>query len=215
MVDAKRKAFIFLLLAFILAVIAGGLIINQLQAIAESSGETETITVATAAKNINSYEKLQSGDIAWTEIPVTEQSGNFIENKSQIDDAMIVVDMEKGNFITSNILRTTHSIPSDHRIVNLNVTDNVIMDQDVAPGEKVDIIVVYKKDGNMLSERLFSGVSVVQMEKVDNQEAKPAVKVSLTVEKARQLIYYQNVAEQIRVLRINGVDEKPAEQKGK
>lgn len=214
MVDAKRKAFIFLLLAFILAVIAGGLIINQLQAIAESSGETETIQVAAAAQDIKSYETLESEDIEWIEIPATEQSGNFIHNESDLEDTMIVVDMDEGNYITENIVRTTRSLPPDQRIVSLNITDNVILDQMVAEGDKVDIIVVYQQDGNTSSERLFEGVSVVQVEtgiEDSEDEEKSTVKVSLTVEEAQELIYYQNVADQIRVLRINGNGENPGD----
>ncbi|WP_164668232.1 Flp pilus assembly protein CpaB [Virgibacillus doumboii] len=207
MVDAKRKAFIFLLLAFILAVVVSGLVIQQVQKIAAESGET--VEVAVAANDIGSNETLSSDDITWKEISKPDETGNYFNRKADLENQIVVVDLEKGNFITPYVVRESTSIPADHRVVLLNVTENVILDQQLTEGDKVDIVVVYKKEDNMTSQRLFQKVNVVQVDQNSGGESTGnTVKVSLSVEDAQQLIYYQNVAEQIRVLRLDGASSE-------
>ncbi|WP_277679681.1 Flp pilus assembly protein CpaB [Gracilibacillus dipsosauri] len=198
MIEAKRKAFIFLLLAFILAVIAAGLIIQQLQVIAESTGKT--IQVAVAGKDINSYEELNSSNVEWIDVPLTDQARNFIQQKSEIKDSISIVDLEEGNYITRNMIRAKSTIPPNERIVQLNVTDNVIVDEPIGEGDKVDIITVYEAEGGTTASLAFEGIPVVQ---VAGDGADSIIRVSVTIEDAQQLIYYQNIAKQIRVLRLN------------
>lgn len=205
MVESKRKAFIFLLLAFILAVIAAGLIIKQLQVIAESTGET--IKVAVAKQDINSYDELTSRNVEWIHIPLTDHVRNFIQQKSELENTISIVDLEEGNFITPNMIRSKSSIPPNERIVQLNVTQNVIIEEPLTEGDKVDVIVVYEESEGTVASLLFEEIPVVQVTANSGDGNDGIIRVSVSIQDAQDLIYYQNIAKQIRVLRLNSFED--------
>ncbi len=205
MVESKRKAFIFLLLAFILAVIAAGLIIKQLQVIAESTGET--IEVAVAKQDINSYDELTSRNVEWIHIPLTDHVRNFIQQKSELENTISIVDLEEGNFITPNMIRSKSSIPPNERIVQLNVTQNVIIEEPLTEGDKVDVIVVYEESEGTVASLLFEEIPVVQVTANSGDGNDGIIRVSVSIQDAQDLIYYQNIAKQIRVLRLNSFED--------
>ncbi|RPF50071.1 SAF domain-containing protein [Aquisalibacillus elongatus] len=203
MVEAKRKAFIFILLAFILAIIAAGLIIQQLQAIAEST--SQTIEVAVASEEIDSYEEFNDSNVDWVDVPLTDQAENFIQQKSDLEDSISIVNLEAGNYITSNMVREKSSIPPNERIVRLDATDNVMKDEAIGEGDNLDIIVVYDTDEGTTVSPAFRDVPVVE---VNGEE----VLVRMDIEVAQELIYYQNIAKQIRVLRVSNSNAQVEEQ---
>jgi Flp pilus assembly protein CpaB len=207
MIDAKRKAFIFLTLAFLLAVAAAGFIINQIQMAQESLGET--VRVAAASNDIASYTEIGDDDIKWVEMPKTAQLDSFIKKTDDIDGSIAIVKVKEGDLITKSIVRKKIDIPADHRVVWLNPGENVIIDQGVAEGDLVDIIsVIENKEKGILTNQLLKNVKVVQIEKSKDPEEPPKIKVSLSVADAERLIYSQNAALQIRVLRVNQVTEE-------
>ncbi|WP_261134626.1 Flp pilus assembly protein CpaB [Bacillus sp. Marseille-Q3570] len=202
MIDAKRKAFIFLTIAFILAVAAAGFIINQIQMAQDSLGET--VKVAAADKDIQSYTSLEKGDITWVEMPKNAQVESFIQQSDDIDDSITVVNLKEGDLVTKNVVRKKVDIPADHRIVWLNPSEIVIVDQGVAEGDLVDVIsVTENKEKGVVTQRLLQNIKVVQME--SKSEGPSAIKVSLPVNQAERLIHAQNSAKQIRILRVNQV----------
>ncbi|WP_408009127.1 SAF domain-containing protein [Pseudalkalibacillus sp. A8] len=202
MIDAKRKAFIFLTIAFILAVAAAGFIINQIQMAQDSLGAT--VKVAAAAKDVQSYTSLKDSDITWVEMPKTAQVDSFIQQSDDLDDSITVVNVKKGDLVTKSVVRKKIDIPADHRVVWLNPSENVLIDQGVAVGDLVDIIsVMDNKEKGITTQRLLQSVRVVQFD--EKSEGPPAIKVSLPVDDAERLIHSQNAAKQIRVLRVNQV----------
>ncbi|MGM7703776.1 Flp pilus assembly protein CpaB [Pseudalkalibacillus sp. Hm43] len=214
MIDAKRKAFIFLTLAFLLAVVAAGFIINQIQMAQESLGET--VEVAAADGDIQSYTTLEAGDIQWVEMPKTAQVDSFIQKSDDIEDSISIVNLKEGDLVTKSVVRKKIDIPANHRVVWLNPGENVLVDQGVAEGDLVDVIsVLENKEKGVTTQRLLENVQVVQME--EREEGPPAIKVSLSVEDAEKLIFTQNAAKQIRVLRVNQVTkgEEPKQQEQK
>ncbi len=204
MIDAKRKAFIFLTIAFILAVVAAGFIINQIQMAQDTL--SATVKVAAAAKDVQSYTSLEDGNITWVEMPKTAQVDSFIQQSDDLDDFITVVNLKEGDLVTKSVVRKKIDIPADHRVVWLNPSENVLIDQGVAEGDLVDIIsVMDNKEKGILTKRLLQSVRVVQFE--EKSEGPPAIKVSLPVNDAERLIHSQNAAKQIRVLRVNQVME--------
>ncbi|MCF6139552.1 Flp pilus assembly protein CpaB [Pseudalkalibacillus berkeleyi] len=213
MIDAKRKAFIFLTLAFILAVVAAGFIINQIQMAQDSLGET--VKVAAADTDIQSYTSINESDIEWVEMPMTAQVDSFIKKSDDMKDSITIVNLKEGDLVTKSVVRKKIDIPADHRVVWLNPSENVLVDQGVAEGDLVDVISVLKNKEGVTTERLLQNIKVVQFE--EKKEGPPAIKVSLSVTDAEKLIYTQNAAKQIRVLRVNQVtkssESKKPEQK--
>ncbi|QWC23098.1 hypothetical protein KJK41_01555 [Bacillus haikouensis] len=215
MIDSKRKAIIFLSLSFILAVVAAGVILVQISQAQERLGET--VKVAAAAENIKSYHEIDlKEDITWIELPKSSAYESFITDKKELKNVISLVDISEGDILTGTLVREKVNIPADERVVWLNATEIVLIDQDVVEGDQVDIIVSREIDKKLETKRLLSNIPVVQIETPDEKpEDGPAqrIKISLSVEEAEQLIHYQNFAKQIRVLRVNQVADETVEAK--
>lgn len=202
MVDIKRKAIIFFILAFVLAVVASGIVVNEWRNIRASWGET--VRVAIANKDILPYTKITSDLISWTDMPRQFVTDTFISDEEALKKSITIVDVKKGDFFTKNVTRNQSELSPFERIVWLNISSNVFLDQIVAPGDRVDLIITHQDQQNVVTERLFSNIPVIQREPLD--QGKFAIKVVLPLNDAEKLIYYQNTANQIRVLLSNQVE---------
>ncbi|WP_270182993.1 hypothetical protein [Alkalihalobacillus sp. CinArs1] len=207
MIDAKRRALIFLTLAFILAVVAAGFILNQIRMAQESLGET--VKVAAAGSDIRSYTSLEESDIEWVEMPRSSQVSSFIQDEKDLEEAIAVVNLNDGDILTKNVVRKKLDIPAENRVVWLNPTSNVVIDQAITEGDLVDVYSVMETKSGVTTERLLETVPVVQQEELqtdnDDESFGPAIRVSLDLEQAEKLIHAQNAAKQIRILRVNQI----------
>ncbi|UYZ22289.1 Flp pilus assembly protein CpaB [Mesobacillus jeotgali] len=200
MIDSKRKAIIFLTISFLLALVAAGVILVQVNQAQEKLGKT--VAVAAVKKDVKSYYELAKKDIEWIQLPSESAQKGFITDEKDLEDVITVVDLKKGDLLTRNLVRKKLDIPENERVVWLNATEIVLVDQkNIAPGDLVDIIVTTGKEDKMQTKRIFQNVYVVEVEEVD--EEPPRVRISVPIEDAESLIHYQNSAKQIRVLRVN------------
>ncbi|MCJ8008773.1 Flp pilus assembly protein CpaB [Lederbergia wuyishanensis] len=209
MISAKRKAFIFLTIAFLLAIMTGWFINSQVSQAKELMGQS--VKVAVAKKDVSAYTEITPDMIDWLSIPKSSAVSSFLTSEKEMEDHLFIVNMKKGDLITKNLIRSRVDIPEGYRVVWLNPTENVIMDQEIFVGDKVDIIASYKSDneGKIETKRIMNNINVIQSESVrleDKGNTSMAIKVSLTIEQAEQLIHMQNTADQIRVLRINQLE---------
>lgn len=214
MVDTKRKAMIFLSLAFVLAVVTAWLVVDQVgQAQATLS---ETTKVAVAKTDIQAYTEITADMIDWVDLPASSDLPSLVQDEKELEGHVAIVNLEKGEPFTVNLVRSRMDIPNDHRVVWLNPTNNVVLDQSVVEGDKVDIIVSYKSGSGIRTERILENIPVVQSQelKSGDDESNIALKVSLPVSQAEQLIHMQNTAEQVRVLRLDQLQEaeQPSEE---
>lgn len=208
MIDAKRKALLFLTIAFILAVIAAVFILNQVRIAQDSLGET--VKVAAAGADIRSYTSLEKSDIEWVEMPKSSQVSSFIQDEKELEEAITVVNLTDGDLLTKNVVRKKLDIPAENRVVWLNPTSNVVIDQAITEGDLVDVYSVMETKSGVTTKRFLENVSVVQLEEIKSEEQDdesfgPAIRVSLDLEEAEDLIHAQNAAKQIRVLRVNQI----------
>ncbi|GAA0376176.1 Flp pilus assembly protein CpaB [Bacillus horti] len=201
MIDSKRKAFIFLTLAFLLAVFAASLFVSEVRKAQEALGET--VQVAVANVDIATYTEITEDMVRWVDIPRNEHlESSFIRHSNDFLDSISIVYVREGEIVTKNMMRSKVDLPEDHRIVWLNASDNVLIDQQVGEGDIVDIIISYEQESNRITKRLFTDIAVVSSER---GEEGSVVKVSVPIEDAENLIHYQNHARQIRVLLVNQV----------
>lgn len=212
MIDAKRKAMIFLTIAFILSVVTSVLVLNEVRSAQDSLGERTSVAVA--ASNIQPYSEINADMIEWVEIPQADGFTSFIRDLSDVQDAVTIVQLKEGDLLTHNILRSAADIPQDHRIVWLNATPNVVMDQAVAAGDTVDIVVTYtSEETDLTTTRVFENVEVIQRDQGSEETAN--IKISLHINDAEQFIHFQNTADSIRVLLANQIQQTediPAEE---
>jgi len=213
MLDARRKAIIFFVLALVMATIASAIVVNEWNKVRSAWGET--VRVAIAAADIQPYTAITQEMIEWQSLPKQFVTAGFIteSQKQVLKDSIALVEIHKGDFLTPNVIRARANVSPGERIVWLNISDNLFLDQIVAPGDRVDLIVTHQEGGNLVTERLFSDVLVIQRETDD--KGKMVVKVVLPLSDAERLIYYQNTAKQIRVLLSDQVERKTAEGSGK
>ncbi|MDQ0337880.1 pilus assembly protein CpaB [Caldalkalibacillus uzonensis] len=203
MIDAKRKAFVFLTLAFILAVITGALILNEVRSI---QADMVMVKVAVAKQDLPTYTLISPDIVDWVEIPYSENMSSFVTQEADLEDAIVIVNLSKGDLITRNILRSQMDLPDNHRVIWLNATNNVVMDQAVAEGDTVDIIITYQEGNSGLqTTTMFKNVSVVQ--RIDHEEGADEIKISMSQEDAERFIHFQHTAEHIRVLLVNQIQQ--------
>ncbi|WNS75990.1 SAF domain-containing protein [Bacillus sp. DTU_2020_1000418_1_SI_GHA_SEK_038] len=209
MIDAKRKAIIFLTISFLLAIVAAGVILVQINQAQQKLGKT--VAVATAAKDIKSYHEIKESDIEWIQMPQSSAYSSLITSENEFKDAISVAEVKEGELLTKALVRKKLDIPINDRVVWLNATKIVLIDQDVAEGDLVDIIVSEEVNGSLQTKRQFQNVSVVQVD--EQEEGRSRIKISLNVENAERIIHYQNSAVQIRVLRVNQASSGEQDQK--
>lgn len=206
MIDAKRKAIIFLTLAFLLAIAAAGVILVQINEAQSRLGET--VKVAAAKGTITSYHEIDvEADIQWVDLPASSAYESFISEENELEDSISVVELQEGEILTKSLIRKKLDIPADERVVWLNATEIVKIDQDITEGDLIDIVVVHTDEADKIqTKRMFSNIPVVEVDQVEdsNGEASiPKVKIALSIEGAEQVIHQQNTAVQVRVLRVN------------
>jgi Flp pilus assembly protein CpaB len=214
MVDAKRKALIFLVVAFILAVVTAGVVLNEIRKAQQNL--TETTKVAALEGNIKSNEAITSSKIKWVEIPKNAAVSNFIQSEGDLKNQVVLTDMKDGDIVTKNVLRSKIDISKGHRVVWLNPTENVLIDENVTEGDRVDIVVSMEEKNVMTTKRALKGIHVVEVDddvEIEKNKTTSVIKVSLSIEDAEKLIHYQNTAQQIRILRVNELEEENTEEK--
>jgi Flp pilus assembly protein CpaB len=213
MVDAKRKALIFLVVAFILAVVTAGVVLNEIRKAQQSL--TETTKVAALENDMKSNEAITSSGIKWVEIPKNAAVSNFIQSEGDLKNQVVLTDMKEGDILTKNVLRSKIDIAKGYRVVWLNPTENVLIDENVTEGDRVDIVVSMEEKNVMTTKRALKGIHVVEVDddvEIDKNKTASVIKVSLSIEDAEKLIHYQNTAQQIRILRVNELEEENTEE---
>ncbi|WP_262174755.1 hypothetical protein [Saccharococcus sp. Marseille-Q5394] len=204
MIDSKRKAIIFLTISFILAIVTAGVVLVQISQAQDRLGEM--IEVAAVKEDVTSYTELNESLIEWVKFPRANVYSSLITDPEELEDVITVVNLESGDILTSNLVRKKLDIPANERVVWLDATEIVLIDQKVTEGDLVDVIVSREIEKNVETKRLLSNVKVVQIEKGKIEDTE-RVKISLPITEAEQLIHYQNFAKQIRVLRVNQVGD--------
>ncbi|MFC7685701.1 Flp pilus assembly protein CpaB [Ureibacillus sp. GCM10028918] len=213
MLEAKRRAAIFLLLAFILAAVAGYLVLEKVKQLnAELGGMVE---VYVSNGDIPARTLLQSNQLTKMEIPQKFLTASHVTDENDILGQVSVVPLEKGDMITQNMLKSYSNLQNENnRLVALYRTDKIQFDQEIAALDRVDIVVSIEKEGNKSTELFMKDVAVSFAQGTGEKFAGIGVEVSS--EDATKLIHMQNYAEYIRVLKANvGQDDEVSQEEVK
>ncbi|WP_084591269.1 Flp pilus assembly protein CpaB [Ureibacillus sinduriensis] len=212
MLEAKRRAAIFLLLAFILAAVAGYLVLEKVKQLnAELGGMVE---VYVSNGDIPARTLLQSNQLTKMEIPQKFLTESHITDENDILGQVSVVPLDEGDIITQNMLKSYSNLQNENnRLVALYRTDKIQFDQEIAALDRVDIVVSIEKEGKKSTELFMKDVAVAFAQGTGEKFAGIGVEVSS--EDATKLIHMQNYAEYIRVLKANvGQDVEDSEGAG-
>lgn len=200
MLESKRRAAIFLMLAFLLASIAGYLVFDKVRTLNAELGGMSTIYVA--ADSIPPRTLITDAHIKTMEIPNRYVTDSHITDKEKLINMVSVVPLNRNDIITQNMLKpATELRDSNNRLVAMFQNEKIQFDQVVTTNDRVDIIVSYNDNGVNKTEIFMRDVPVAWVN--GNGEEFIGVALELKLEEAPKLIDMQNFATHIRVLKAN------------
>lgn len=211
MIESKKRAFIFLFLAFLLAVGAGYLVYDKVKDLNSELGGMTKVYVAKS--DIPSRTPIKESQIDVMEIPNKFVTKSHITGKLQLENRVSVVPLKAGDIITENMIKPVSNLNNENnRLVAIYRNDKVQFDQVIEALDRIDIIVSTEVNGERKTELFMKDVPVSYAEGDEKNFAGVAVEVP--EEKAPKLIHMQNYAEHIRILKANvgKMEGPPAEQ---
>lgn len=222
MLESRRKAVIFLTLAFLFAAVAGYLFLNHVNQVNAEMGKMTTYYVA--KKDIAPRIPLKVEDFEPVEIPARFAPGNLVTDPENIEGAVTVVPMAEGDALEKNILKpyTVTAKGANSRLVRLMVSERIAFDSDLVPLDRVDIIVSRKGDDNngqaevfmkdVPVATVFTGKPTKANGEIDERASEQllGIGVDVSLEDARRLIEVSQYSDHVRVLKANIVDKEEA-----
>lgn len=200
MLESKRRAAIFLLIAFLLASAAGYLVLQKVKDLNSKLGGMTKIYVAKG--DIPARTLIQSNQITTIEIPNKFVNKAHITDKNELLNKVLVVPVSNREIITENMLKPYSNLQkSNDRLVALYPSEKVQFDQVIEALDRVDIIVSTEENGKHQTEIFMRDVPVVYAQGKGDKFSGVALEVSL--EDAPKLIQMQNYADKVRVLKAN------------
>ncbi len=147
MQKTRRRSFIFLGIAIILALVAGGIFFARLSALEREIGEK--IPIVVAARNIPNRSLITPDMVEMKEMPrkYIEDSANYIFSLRDVLDDLTValVDFTEGDPLLRNALDKNAGLRPNMRAVSISVNRVQSVGGSVRPGNHVDVIVSYTK----------------------------------------------------------------------
>lgn len=213
MQDAKRRAIIFAVLSVLLATVAGFLFLEETAALQAGLGSPTTVYVA--KQEIASREMLRPEFFEVKEIPGKYVTSSMVTDPSEMDGQVSVVPLGKGDQLTKSMLKPARQLnDGDSRMVLLRTSDKVLFDDQLTSQDRVDIIVSYEKDPNTGAEKPKTTVFMKDKLVVGVSKNQKSIGIELTLKEAEKLVYAENFAHSIRVLKApQGQDVKKDNEK--
>lgn len=197
MIEAKRRAIIFLALALVLGGSSVYLFLQRAAALETEMGEYVTLVVADV--DIAPREKITRDMLTTTSMPRRFAQPTFITDMDQAVKSVAIVPLPKGELLTSTVLRESSKLPKDVRRVTIVSGGNTFFDQAVAPGDRVDITATFSEKGQLVTRLIFQDLDVLAAD--EGNKGQPVIQVAISVQDTIRLIQLQNTAQNLRVLR--------------
>lgn len=206
MLESKRKAAIFIAIAFILACIAGFLFFRQVQYLNEQLGGTTTVYVA--AEDIPSRTLIKSEYLKTMELPNKFVTPSHITDLSILENKVFAVPLSSGDLLTKNLLKPLSNVQNpDNRLVALYSGERVRFDQELSALDRVDLVVSKQENGKPVTKVFMKDVLVSVV--MESEGKMVGVGLEVSEGNVPALVHVQNYADSIRVLKANvGTEEQ-------
>lgn len=208
MQDAKRRALIFLIIALLLAGIAGFLFLQKVGAVDARLGDRTTIFVAN--KDIPAREPLTPDDFKAVPVPtqfVQDSSVTGLEKiklgeyQFPIQQLVSVTPLSKGDPLMDYVLKPQSALTAgDKRMVTLAQSNRIRFDGSINVNDRVDIVVSNESKGSRQTSVFMKDVPVVAIAE-DGDGNVSGLGLEMTLEEAEKMIHQENFAISIRVLK--------------
>lgn len=200
MLESKRKAIIFLLIAVTLAVISGFLVLQKVQALNTDLGTEVTIYVANG--DISSRQIITPDDVTTDEVPNSYLRDEHVTDIDDFVNKVSVVPLSEGEVITNNMLKEASSVTeADNRIISLIQSEKVFFDEVLTALDRVDILVSHSFDEEPVTEVFMEDVKVARVAQSEGEFS--GVQVEVPYDMVPQLIHMQNYADSFRIVKAN------------
>lgn len=200
MLESKRRAIIFLFLAFLLAASAGYLVLDKVRDLNAELGGMTKIYIANSSIPVRTM--IKSNQITTMQIPNKFVNEAHITDKDEILNNVSVVPLSEGEIITSNMLKPfTELRDENNRLIAMYPSEKVQFDQVIETLDRVDIIVSTDNNGEQKTEVFMRDVPVAYADGTEDDFSGVALEVSM--EDAPKLIHIQNYADKVRILKAN------------
>ncbi|HHY73661.1 MAG TPA: flp pilus assembly protein CpaB [Bacillus bacterium] len=200
MLESKKRAAIFLLLSFFLAMIAGYLVLGKVRDLNAELGGMTKIYIAKGDIPVRTL--IQENQVITAEIPNKFVNKAYITDKEDLVNKVLVVPLSEEDIITKNMLKPFSNLREEnHRLVAVYPSEKVQFDQVVEALDRVDIIISTENNGVRTTEVFMRDVPVAFAQ--GTEDSFTGVALELSIEDARKLIHMQNYAEKIRILKAN------------
>lgn len=195
MLKARRSARILLSLAAMAAVLAVVLFLNHVNAVERQFGEFEEVLVA--SQDIAARVPITSQAIATVRIPKRYLRPGLLTNKEEVINHISLVPLAKGEFIQRSILRA-EPFPEGTRALTMTASQVVIIDDDLHPGDRVDVMAAFKEAGTDVSRIVLKDLEILTLSTDGRQRQ---LSVLVRADEAERLIWVENFGKQVRFLR--------------
>lgn len=204
MFESKRRAFIFLVLSFILAVIAGSLFYSKYQDLNADLGKMTEVYVT--GQSIPSRQLIKPEQVVSIEILNRYVTDGHILSLYQLENQVSIIPLKEGNLITHNILKPHTELTSyGNRLVEMLIEmGNIHFDDDLDYLDRVDIIVSHSFEDDPATEIFMTDVPVHKI--INNEDGLAGVALEVPSDAALELIHMQNYADYIRILKSGVAD---------
>lgn len=208
MIESKRKAIIFFLLAAILAGTAGFLTLQKVKELNNDLGTM--VDVYAAGQDISSRSVITPKDVTIEKIPKKFVTDEHITNTADLENKVSVIPLSSGDLITKNMLKQASAVMEENnRLITLMASERVFFDEQLEALDRVDIIVSLR-DKDVNKTEIF--MKDVKVARVANESKKFAgVQVEVALDQAPKLIHMQNYADSVRVIKANVGSEEAGE----
>ena len=201
MLESKRKAIIFLVLSFLLAIAAGLFFLQKVREINSELGGMATVYVA--AVDIPSRTVIQPNQVKTTEIPKRFLNEAHVTDVEGLINQVLVVPLSSGDLITKNMTKAISNTRNENnRLVALFKSERLHFDQDLEPLDRIDIIVSSRLEGTAPKTELFMK-DVLVANVFTNDGTFSGIVVEIPADDAPSLIHAQNYSDSIRILQAN------------
>ncbi|WLR52586.1 SAF domain-containing protein [Bacillus tianshenii] len=200
MLESKRRAIILLIISFLLAAVAGFLILQKMKELNTQLGAK--VEVYVAAGDIASRTLIQPDQIKTIEMPQKYANESFVTSESALKGKVTVVPLSEGDLITKNIIKPATVLRDEnHRLVTMLASEKIRFDQELEALDRVDIIISNVVNDKPVTKVFMKDVLVAMVAK--NNDSFSGVALEIPFEEASKLIHQQHYAQMIRVLKSN------------
>ena len=215
MLEAKRRAAVFFILAFILAAATGYMVLQKVEDLNSDLGKMTKVYVAKA--DIDTRSVLKENQFKGMDLPNRFVTDSHITDFADLENRVSIVPLKDGDIVTKNMIKPATDLQDENnRLVSMASTEKVRFDQIIEELDRVDIYVSTDNNGKR-STSIFMKDVLVRFARPIEENGKivgmAGISVEVTSEEVSQLIHMQHYAEHMRIIKANvGQNSLPPEE---